>query len=170
MGHHSAPSAADYEEDFYAWTQRQAKLLRALNGLRSELPKELDVDHLAEEIEDLGKAELRSVTSLIRQILIHLMKATSEKNSRARAHWLAEAVTFQADVPGYYAPSMRQLIDMDAIWKKARKLADAQLKEHGAHLAADIPETSPYTLDDMIAEDFDFDAALARLSPSVSSA
>lgn len=104
MGHHSYQTSTDYDEDYYAWTQRQAKLLRALNGPSSDLPKELDIDHLAEEIEDLGKAELRSVTSLIRQILVHLIKAASQKDSQATAHWRAEATAFQADLPGYYAP------------------------------------------------------------------
>lgn len=169
MGHQTAPVAA-YDEDYYAWTQRQAKLLRALNGLPTDLPKELDINHLAEEIEDLGRSELRSVTSLIRQVLVHLMKATSETGARARAHWLAEAATFQADVPGYYTPSMRQLIDLDAIWKKARKLADVQLREHGSSLAAGVPESCVFSLDDMVADAFDVEAMAARLSGAESSA
>ncbi len=169
MGHLTAPTAA-YDEDYYAWTQRQAKLLRALGGPRAGLPKELDVDHLAEEIEDLGKSELRSVTSLIRQVLVHLMKAASETKAQARAHWLAEAATFQADVPGYYTASMRQLIDLDAIWTKARNLADVQLREHGSSLVAGIPDSCPFSLDEMTADTFDVEAMIARLSTPGSSA
>lgn len=165
MGHQTAPAAA-YDEDYYAWTQRQAKLLRALDGLRAGLPTELDVDHLAEEIEDLGKSELRSVTSLIRQVLVHLMKAVSDTNAQARAHWLAEAATFQADIPGYYTPSMRQLIDLDAIWRKARDLADVQLHEHGSSLASSVPENCPLSLDWIIGDTFDLEAALSRVSGS----
>jgi hypothetical protein len=170
MGHHSSQTAADYDKDYYAWTQRQANLLRAMNGLSSDFPKELDIDHLAEEIEDLGKAELRSVTSLIRQILVHLIKAASEKTARARAHWRAEATAFQADLPGYFTPSMRQLIDMGAVWQKALKIAGASLGEQGATLASDLPAECPFSVDDMIAEDFDFDAMLERLGSSTSAA
>ena len=163
MGHHTTQGVTTYDDDFYAWTQRQAKLLRALQSRRPDLPEELDIDHLAEEVEALGRAELRSVASLIRQIMFHLIKAASEPEARARAHWLAKAVTFQADRPGYYAPSMRPLIDMDAIWRKARKLADAQLTEHGTSLPPGLSGSSPFSIDDMLVDDFDFDAALARL-------
>ena len=49
-----------YEEDFYAWTQQQADLLRRLPPLGNEL----DLEHIAEEIEDLGRSDLRAAQSL----------------------------------------------------------------------------------------------------------
>jgi len=42
----------DYETDFYAWTQAQAAAIRA--GAWDDV----DRDHLAEEIEDVGKANV----------------------------------------------------------------------------------------------------------------
>ena len=49
-----------YDEDFYAWTQEQAELLRrggaGANGL--------DIELIAEEIEDLGKSELHACHTL----------------------------------------------------------------------------------------------------------
>ena len=44
-----------YEADFYAWTRHQARELRRLKELR--LNADLDLDHVAEEIEDLGSSE-----------------------------------------------------------------------------------------------------------------
>jgi hypothetical protein len=41
-----------YEEDFYAWTQQQAQALRRLRVGDNDL----DIEHIAEEIEDLGRA------------------------------------------------------------------------------------------------------------------
>src|SRR5438477_8492390 len=59
-----------YDEDFYAWTQEQAELLRrggaGANGL--------DVELIAEEIEDLGKSELHACQSLCEHIIEHLLK------------------------------------------------------------------------------------------------
>jgi len=49
-----------YDEDFYAWTQHQAALLRRL----SPAGNELDLEHIAEEIEDLGRSDLRAARSL----------------------------------------------------------------------------------------------------------
>jgi hypothetical protein len=163
MGQQRPVTAPDYDTDFFAWTQHQAKLLRALDHVRSKLPEGLDIDHVAEEIEDLGKAELRSVTSRIRQILIHLIKAASDEKAQALAHWRTEATTFQTDLPDLYAPSMRQIIAMEAHWRKAVRLAEVALKEHGGSLAKHLPQTCPYSLDDLLDEDFDFDRALERL-------
>ena len=45
----------DYDTDFYAWTQTQATALRAKES------KTLDWDHLAEEIESLGRSDRRAI-------------------------------------------------------------------------------------------------------------
>jgi Domain of unknown function DUF29 len=42
-----------YDEDFYAWSQHQAAVLREL-AARRDLPNDLDVEHVAEEIEDVA--------------------------------------------------------------------------------------------------------------------
>jgi Domain of unknown function DUF29 len=47
-------NAAGYDEDFYAWTVEQARLLRS--GKLSSL----DVENLAEEIESLGRSDKRT--------------------------------------------------------------------------------------------------------------
>jgi hypothetical protein len=46
---------ADYEADFFAWTQDQAQLLRARGRLG------LDWDNLAEEIESMGRRDRRAL-------------------------------------------------------------------------------------------------------------
>lgn len=162
--HHPVGAGApDYDEDYYAWTQHQAKLLRAFQTSAPDLPSGIDLGHLAEEIEDLGKAELRAVTSLLRQIMVHLIKAASAPRSDAKAHWRTEATAFGTDLPDYYAPSMRQFIDMQALWRRALKAARANLEESGDAVGPNAPEACPYALDDLLAEDFDFDRALAKL-------
>jgi ribosomal protein L29 len=57
-----------YETDVIAWAEEQAALLRA--GRLSEL----DVEHIAEEIEDVGKSERRELASRISILLAHLLK------------------------------------------------------------------------------------------------
>jgi hypothetical protein len=120
MQQHQSRVSPDYDRDFYAWTQHQAKLLRALREAGSSLPPDVDLDHVAEEIEDLGKAELRSVTSLIRQILMHLIKAASDPESSASHHWGSETLSFRFDLADRYARSMRQLINMAALAQARR--------------------------------------------------
>ena len=57
-----------YEEDILAWSNEQARLLRA--G-RFDL---LDIAHIAEEIEDVGKSEQRELASRMAVLLAHLLK------------------------------------------------------------------------------------------------
>jgi hypothetical protein len=57
---------ASYDTDCYAWAQAQA--------LREKEWTALDIEHLAEEVEDLRKTERRAVRSQLRLILSHLLK------------------------------------------------------------------------------------------------
>jgi ribosomal protein L29 len=59
---------ADYEEDFYAWTVEQARLLRS--GEFSSI----DVENVAEEIESLGRSDKRQIESRLTVLLTHLLK------------------------------------------------------------------------------------------------
>ena len=74
-----------YDDDFYAWTQEQAELLRQ----GSAASNRLDFDLIAEEIEDLGKSELHTVQSLCEHIIEHLLN-WSIRVSRAGRHWRRE--------------------------------------------------------------------------------
>ena len=50
-----------YERDFYAWTRRQASELRRWAATRPNL--DLDLAHIAEEIEGLGKEQRNALRS-----------------------------------------------------------------------------------------------------------
>jgi len=57
-----------YDRDFYAWSREQAELLRA-----GELGR-ADLEHIAEEIESMGKTEKRELVSRLTVLLLHLLK------------------------------------------------------------------------------------------------
>jgi hypothetical protein len=57
-----------YDQDFYAWANEQAGLLRA--GRLSEA----DIEHIAEEIESMGRSEKRELVSRLEILLMHLLK------------------------------------------------------------------------------------------------
>ena len=57
-----------YEEDFYVWTQRQAELLRARKF------EDLDLEHLIEEVAELGDTKLSAVLNNARVVMEHLLK------------------------------------------------------------------------------------------------
>ncbi len=62
------PDPCLYDEDFYAWAMTTAALLRQRRFA------EIDIAHLAEESEDMGKRERRTLESHIRTVTLHLLK------------------------------------------------------------------------------------------------
>ena len=84
---------AGYDDDFYAWTQTQAAALRLIP--KASIGEHIDIEHVAEEIEDLGKRDLREVGSLLMRLVEHLIKIRADANSASAAHWSAEAYHFQ---------------------------------------------------------------------------
>ena len=79
--------AALYDEDIYAWSQHQARVLRALYqaGTGARLPNDLDLEHIAEEIEDLGNEQRFQVESNLGQALAHLIKVVALPPGSGRA-------------------------------------------------------------------------------------
>ncbi|HSO83574.1 DUF29 domain-containing protein [Thiocapsa sp.] len=73
----------DYDQDFYAWSREQASLLRSGQYGR------LDVMHLVEEIEDLGKRERRALESRLAVLLGHLLKWQYQPEYPSRKSWRA---------------------------------------------------------------------------------
>ena len=68
-----------YEQDFYAWTLKNAALLR-------EGPLEtLDREHLAEELESMGRGEKRELMNRLVLLLAHLLKWQAQTNRRSRS-------------------------------------------------------------------------------------
>jgi hypothetical protein len=65
-----------YDQDFYTWTLEQARLLRERRFA------ELDIEHLAEEIEDMGKREARSLRSQLERLIAHLLKWAYQPEAR----------------------------------------------------------------------------------------
>ena len=62
------PAPCLYDEDFYAWITATIELLRQRRFT------EIDITHLAEELEDMGKRERRALESHIRNVTLHLLK------------------------------------------------------------------------------------------------
>ena len=164
MSDNTVPDSTAHASDFFAWSQDQARLLRRLPGLCPDLPNALDLENVAEEIEDLGRAELAALESQIRNIFVHLIKACSDPASRAIPHWRTEATIFHAELVQRFLPSMRQRIDLQQTWRLALRIAHAALREHGREIGAHMPADCPFRLDELVAEDFDFDQAAARLA------
>jgi hypothetical protein len=154
-----------YDSDILAWSEQQAAVLRRL-AARGELPNDLDLDNVVEEIESVGRNELRAAKSPIRLILMHIAKAVSQPDALAIAHWRTECIGWHEELQESFSPSMRQRIDMDALWRSALRRAESSLAEHGGALAKNLSGPCPIGLDDLLSEAFDFCDVAARIAKS----
>jgi hypothetical protein len=134
-----------YERDVLAWSQHQADLLRRLG--RGERVNDVDWTNLAEEIEDVGLSQLHSVESLLNLILLHLLKLHAWPDSDACAHWRGEIVAFRNNASRRFAPSMRQRIDVGALY------AEAVEQLRAVDPAIRLPAENPFGLDDLLKQD-----------------
>ncbi|WP_414541253.1 DUF29 domain-containing protein [Nostoc sp. CCY0012] len=72
-------NSSTYENDFYAWTQEQADLLK------TRQLHEIDWQNIAEEIEDMGRSEKRQLESRLEILIMHLLKWQFQPNLRSRS-------------------------------------------------------------------------------------
>ncbi|MET0970217.1 MAG: DUF29 domain-containing protein [Tardiphaga sp.] len=157
-----AKQAARHDSDFYGWTREQAAILRKM----PHVDLRLDVENLAEEIEDMGRAEILKVTGLLRQTLVHLLKMAIEPNSRAIEHWFDETVSFQGDAALTITPGLRQRIELEKIWRVACNGAARLLEKRGVTVPQ-LPSTCPFTLDELLDEAFDPERSVLALSDAI---
>ena len=141
------PEPGLYEADDYTWTLEQAAALRA--GRLTAL----DADHLAEEIEDLGRETFKELESAYRLILIHMLKWDHQPERRSRS-WAGTIQTQRLDAtyvlrdnPGLQS---RRGDALERAWRKARIKAAVEMKR----AEATLPANNPYSLDEMIERPF----------------
>ena len=141
----SSKVAALYDDDFYAWTQEQAKALRT--HFRGD--NRIDVEHLAEEVDDLGKSDLHAVESFVEQIIAYLLKLDYCGQNDPRPHWRAEVLNFRRNVERKITPSIRQVVEskLDERYRYARQTAAVGALAHEPDLVRRLPKTCPYDWD-----------------------
>ncbi|NER45388.1 MAG: DUF29 domain-containing protein [Symploca sp. SIO1A3] len=136
-----------YEQDYCRWLETTANLLR-----EGKLQK-LDVVHLVEEIEDMGKREKRSVESNLEVILMHLLKYQYQPQLRSNS-WRFTILEHRDRLEKLFrdSPSLKPFFEsvFEASYTRARKKAAVE-----TGLSLDLfPASSPFTLDETLNPDF----------------
>jgi len=140
-------TATSYETDVVAWSSEQARLIRAGQF------DQLDLEHIAEEIEDVGKSEQRELASRMAVLIAHLLKwqYQPERQSTSWKRTIKEqrrALAFHLK----QVPSLKsRLADPEwqgAIWADAVTLA---INETGM---GGFPDECPWALVDILAQNW----------------
>ncbi len=144
-----------YEEDFYAWTRDQATALRRMAGDHWNGP--LDLEHLAEEIEDVGSERRDAVRSQVRRIIEHLLKLEYSGAHDPRGGWRDSVLDARAEIPDKITKTMAPEVeeDLPRLYARARKKAANGLSAHGEREAAKaLPELCPYSFGELLTDDW----------------
>ena len=136
-----------YDEDFFAWTQQTASLLR------SRRFDEVDLEHAAEEIEDMGKRDLKELNSRTRVLAMHLLKWMLQPEKRGRS-WQSMIVAQRIEIEAVLrqSPSLRERIAGELAWNYAAAVKRAVL-ETGLPRER-FPHDCPFSVDQILDEDF----------------
>lgn len=145
-------SSSLYDTDLYAWATGNAALIR------SGRLDEVDFEHIAEELESMGRSERRAITSRLEVLLMHLLKwryqperqgrswrLTVKEQRRRLARLLAENPSLRAELPAIFADAYA-----DAVLSAARETGQEETA---------FPDTCPFALADVLDAEFWPDAS-----------
>src|SRR5919197_1060430 len=90
-----------YDDDFYAWTQYQAEVLRTMPTSDNRFDRE----HVAEEMEDLGRSYRDAVRSQVRRILEHFLKLAHSPARDPRFDWIGSIIDARAELEDKLSPT-----------------------------------------------------------------
>ncbi len=138
---------SDYDADILEWSEHQAALLR--RAAAGERINDLDWPNIIEEIESVGRSQLSSVRSFVIQALLHDLKARAWPLSRDVPHWHAEAIGFRQQAAEAFSPSMRQHLEMPALYARALRRLPENMD---GVLPLPVPQQCPVTLDEVLAD------------------
>ncbi len=132
-----------YDSDFFAWSREQARLLRS-----GELAQ-ADIEHIAEEIESMGRTEKRELISRLEVLLLHLLKWRYQPDKRSPS-WEASVRVQRYSIDDHLDdnPSLKPLLPqaLASAYRKARLEAVAETELP----VATFPEACPWTVEQVL--------------------
>lgn len=135
-----------YDEDFFAWTQEQARLLRTREFSL------VDSANAAEEIEDMGRSLRNEVKSRLVVLVMHLLKWRHQPAFRSPS-WSSTIREQRQQIADLLdeSPSLRAVTaDLSRVYISARTKAASE-----TGFSEDVfPSGCPYASEQILSEDF----------------
>jgi hypothetical protein len=139
--------ATAYENDIIAWAKEQSYLLRTGNL------SALDIEHIAEEIEDVGKSEQRELASRMAVLLSHLLKWCYQPE-RQGSSWQRtikeqrKAILRRLKNTPSLKTSLNDIDWLEDVW------GDAVLLTINETALDHFPDNCPWTMTNILSEDW----------------
>ncbi len=136
-----------YDKDFCDWTMKNAELMR--QGKLSEV----DFDHIAEELESMGKSEKRAFINRLAVLFAHLLKWQFQPGIRSKS-WKYSIKEQRASLLDLLDDSPSLSHDSDAKIKKAYGKALILAARETGFDESSFPDVCPYSFDQAIDDGF----------------
>ncbi|WP_375473550.1 DUF29 domain-containing protein [uncultured Nostoc sp.] len=134
-----------YNQDFLVWTQQQADCLK--KGRWAEL----DVEHLVEELEALGRSEQEELGSYLQVLLIHLLKCQYQPERKTKS-WVKTISNCRNQIQDCLedTPSLQHLLeDWEWIQKYYRRARRDAANETQKPIET-FPLECPFTIEQLL--------------------
>ena len=140
-----------YDQDLVRWSEEQARALRAAANEGWNAP--IDWEHVAEEIESLGRSDRRALASHIAIVIEHLLKLQASPSLVPTRGWEESILRARGEIEQLLAdsPSLRAEV-ADMVTKalpRARALVRVSCRDYGAQSVIDVDRAS-YTEDQVL--------------------
>jgi hypothetical protein len=143
--------AALYDRDFYEWTVRNAEL-------REGCVQNADLEHVAEEIEDLGKRDTREVLSRMTVLLMHLLKWSVQPQRRytesGSSSWLATIKEQRQQLVAIFAQSPSLKRYAQKVLPDAHRDAVERASVETGIPTHEFPEQCPFRFEQVLEDKF----------------
>ncbi|WP_244471635.1 DUF29 domain-containing protein [Methylobacterium sp. ARG-1] len=150
----AAPSARGrtrYEDDLYTWVQEQVALLRARRF------DEVDVELVAEELEDVSKREDSRLYSCLRVLIMHMLKWDQHPEHRTPS-WIFSIREQRRRFDRLLKGSLGLESRLDEALAEAYPDARDWAANETLLPPDEFPPDCPYTWDDLLERPFDLDS------------
>ncbi|MGV0108311.1 DUF29 domain-containing protein [Nostoc sp. DSM 114160] len=137
-----------YNQDFLVWTQQQAECLK--KGRWAEL----DVEHLVEELEALGRSEQKELGSYLQVLLMYLLKC--QYQPRKTKSWVNTISNCQNQIQDCLedTPSLQRLLEnwewIQKYYRRARRDAVNETQKP----IETFPLECPFTMEQLLDSEF----------------
>jgi hypothetical protein len=147
-----------YDSDFEIWVEK------TIDCLEKQQFNRLDIQHLIEELTDLGRSDRKTLESNLMILMAHLLKLKIQNNvpeSRSGS-WYDSVVEHRQRVYKSLrdTPSLKNYLEtaIESAYPDATKVAikEGKLAKFGVPIPSEMvyPTTCPFTVEELLDEDF----------------
>lgn len=136
-----------YEEDFYGW------LIANIMLLKQKRVNEMDIEHLVEELEDMGNNKKHALVSRLAQLIFHLLKWQYQPDFRGRS-WEASIQEQRKKVKKLLLENPSLKNELEGFITDAYEDALLLIKKETPIDLKLLPQACPYKFEDIAHNDF----------------